>query len=59
MGHFYQGVLKGQPNSSAAFTIFKDGLIGMITFQGSNIVIMPDEKIQNKVEIPHALTRLF
>lgn len=42
-GHFYQGVLKGNPNSTAAFSIFEGQIIGMITVDGSNIVLIPHE----------------
>ncbi len=46
LGNHYRGVLSGHPNSTAAFSIFEDELYGMISVDGSNIVVVPDEEIE-------------
>ncbi len=43
-GVFYRGVIQGQYNTVAAFTVFKNEIIGMISTQTSNIVLHPIEK---------------
>jgi hypothetical protein len=43
IGHFYRGVVKNDPSSIAAFSIFQDEIIGMVTMNGENIVLKPAE----------------
>lgn len=50
MGHHYSGVLEGKPNSVVAFSIFEDEIIGMISLDDENIVVMPKEGAQDTEE---------
>jgi hypothetical protein len=44
LGVHYRGVIQGKYNTLAAFTLFKDGMIGMISTDNANIVLHPVEK---------------
>lgn len=43
-GFHYSGVVKGDPHSLVAVSLFKDELIGMISINNENVVIMPDKR---------------
>ncbi|MDX1683872.1 MAG: fibronectin type III domain-containing protein [Saprospiraceae bacterium] len=43
LGHHYSGVVKGDPQSTVSFSIFKNEIIGMISRNGHNLVVKPED----------------